>query len=279
MTDATREFFHHETCMGTVFRFGGQTPFDPATTKQLVMSACEILHEADRIFSLYKPESPLSRLARGEAAVRDLPSVVSDIWDSCEAWEKITDGWFSAFTPEHTFDPSGIVKTWAAAAGAQYLVEHGLNDITLNAGGDVWISESATGADDWRIGLHKPVSIGSVEAGALAVIDLKGTAFRAVATSGSAERGSHIWNPKAPERAAADELVQVSVVARDLVTADVWATAAFAMGNRAIDLLNRYNRAHPDKAVEALTISNTRDPTTGQPQLEATEGFSSLFAK
>ena len=152
MSAATREFFHHEPCMGTVFRFGGSTQFDSAKTKQLVMAACEILHEADRTFSLYKPESPLSRLSRGEVAVRDLPPVVSEIWDSCEAWEKETDGWFSAFTPEHTFDPSGIVKTWAAQAAANYLVQNGLTDITMNAGGDVWISDAATGENDWRVG-------------------------------------------------------------------------------------------------------------------------------
>jgi len=266
-----REFFHHETCMGTVFRFGGKTGFDPAKTEQLVMQACAILHEADRTFSLYKPESPLSRLARGEAAVRDLPPVVSDIWDACEEWERATDGWFSAFTPEHTFDPSGIVKTWAAQAAADYLVGNGLSDITVNAGGDIWISDDASGEADWRVGLHKPVSIASAEAGAMAVIELKGTPYRAVATSGSAERGLHIWNPKAPERAAADELVQVSVVARDLVTADVWATAAFAMGKRAIQLINRYNHANPEKSIEALTIAPNGD-------LDATENFSSLFA-
>ncbi len=279
MAGTTREFFHHETCMGTVFRFGGQTPFDPAKTKQLVMTACEILHEADRTFSLYKPESPLSRLARGEAAVKDLPPVVSEIWDSCEAWESITDGWFSAFTPEHTFDPSGIVKTWAARAAANYLVENGLNDITVNAGGDVWISDDATGVDDWRVGLHKPVSIGSAEAGALTVIDLKDTVFRAVATSGSAERGLHIWNPKAPERAAADELVQVSIVARDLVTADVWATAAFAMGSRAIGILDRYNQAHPDQSVQAFAIAKSNEPNADELIFAATEGFSELFAR
>ena len=64
-----REFFHHESCMGTVFRFGGHTPFDPVKTESLVMQACAILHEADKTFSLYKPESPLSRLARGEVAI------------------------------------------------------------------------------------------------------------------------------------------------------------------------------------------------------------------
>jgi len=267
-----REFFHHELCMGTAFRFSGHTPFDPAKTEQLVMQACAILHEADRTFSLYKPESPLSRLARGEAAVRDLPPVVSDIWDACEKWEQTTDGWFSAFTPEHTFDPSGIVKTWAAQAAANYLVGNGLSDITVNAGGDIWISDDASGEADWRVGLHKPVSIASTEAGTLTVVDLRGTPFRAVATSGSAERGLHIWNPKAPDRAAANELVQVSVVARDLVTADVWATAAFAMGARAIDLINRYNETHPDNSIEALAIAP-------EGELSATEGFSSLFAK
>ena len=265
--------------MGTVFRFGGFTQFDSAKTKQLVMAACEILHEADRTFSLYKPESPLSRLARGEVAVRDLPPVVSKIWDACEAWEKITDGWFSAFTPEHTFDPSGIVKTWAAESAARYLVDNGLSDITVNAGGDVWISDDASGLTDWRVGLHKPVSIGSPEAGTLTVVDLRGTVFRAVATSGSAERGSHIWNPKAPGRAAADELVQISVVARDLVTADVWATAAFAMGSRAITLLNRFNELNPDRSIEALAVARGNDPISSELQLSATEGFSSLFAK
>jgi FAD:protein FMN transferase len=266
-----REFFHHETCMGTVFRFGGKTPFDPAKTETLVMQACAILHEADRTFSLYKPESPLSRLARGEAAVKDLPPAVSFIWDACEMCEKITDGWFSAFTPEHTFDPSGIVKTWAAAAAASHLVDNGLTDFTVNAGGDIWISDAASADTDWLVGLHKPVSIAAQDAGALAVINLKGTPFRAVATSGSAERGLHIWNPKAPERVAADELVQVSIVARDLVTADVWATAAFAMGHQAVDLINRYNAKNPAGSIEALTIAPNGD-------MAATAGFSSLFA-
>ena len=267
-----REFFHHESCMGTVFRVGGRTPFSPADTESIVMQACAILHEYDRIFSLYKPESPLSQLARGEAAVRDLPPIVSKIWDACEEWESLTEGWFSAFTPQHTFDPSGIVKTWAAQAAADHLINHGILDFTINAGGDVLISDAATGQDDWRVGIHKPVSIAAPDAGSLAVLDLRGSPFRAVATSGSAERGLHIWNPKAPERAAADELVQVSVVARDLVTADVWATAAFAMGDRAIGLLEKFNQSHPSQSVQAMAISPDGS-------LEATEGFIDLFAK
>ena len=267
-----REFFHHESCMGTVFRFGGLTPFDPAKTESLVMQACAILHEADKTFSLYKPESPLSRLARGEVAIEDLVPVVTDVWNACALCEKITSGWFSAFTPQNTFDPSGLVKTWAAKAAAAHLVESGLSDLTINAGGDVWVSDQATGENDWRVGIHKPVSIADAEAGTIARVDLRGTPYRAVATSGSAERGNHIWNPKAPGRAAAEELVQVSVIGRDLVMADVWATAAFAMGASAIDFTNGFNLKNPSQSMQALAISKTGE-------LSATDGFSRLLAK
>jgi thiamine biosynthesis lipoprotein len=87
-----------------------------------------------------------------------------------------------------------------------------------------------------------------------------------MASSGSAERGQHIWNPKAAGKEAPTELVQVSVVASDLVTADVWATAAFAAGIRGVALLN----AAP--GVEALFVLANGD-------LAATDNFAELFAK
>jgi thiamine biosynthesis lipoprotein len=259
-------FDHAEQCMGTVFRFAGRTEIDEGQARIFIEQACEILHEADRTFSLYKPESPLSQLSRGEISVAKCPPAVSDIWDDCEVWEKATDGWFSPFTPQNTFDPSGIVKTWAAKRAAEHLLEHGIIDFTLNAGGDVWLSDDLSVARDWRIGISKTVSIASPEAGVLTVIDLAGTDFRAMATSGSAERGAHIWNPKAAGKTAANELLQVSVVARDLVTADVWATAAFAEGRRAVSHLNGVD------GIEALFV-------LANGELAATDGFAALFAK
>jgi thiamine biosynthesis lipoprotein len=265
-------FSHTEVCMGTVFSFNGISPLAPGETEAAVASACAILHQADQTFSLYKPESPLSRLARGETSVAQCPPEVEKIWDDCEAWEKTTDGWFSAFTPQHTFDPSGIVKTWAAKAAADSILAAGITDFTMNAGGDVWVSDGATPRNDWRIAIHKPVSVASADAGLLTVIDLKDTPYRAMATSGTAERGKHIWNPKAPEKAAASELIQVSVVASDLVEADIWATAAFAAGSRGIALLNEFNAAHPERDVQALFI-------WPDGELGATENFVPLFAK
>ena len=192
--------------------------------------------------------------------------MVGEIWDACDEWEKRTDGWFSAMTPQNTFDPSGIVKTWAAKRAAEYILQAGITDFTMNAGGDVWLSSNLTSDLDWRIAISKPISMASPDAGVLTVIDLKDTDFRALATSGSAERGQHIWNPKAAGKESPTELVQVSVVADDLVTADVWATAGFAAGIRGIALLN----AAP--GVEALFILDNGD-------LAATDGFANLFAK
>jgi thiamine biosynthesis lipoprotein len=55
----------------------------------------------------------------------------------------------------------------------------------------------------------------------------------ALATSGSAERGEHIWTrtdlPRSP-------FAQVSVAAADIVTADVLATAIVAGGHPMLDL-------------------------------------------
>lgn len=261
-----REFNHVEFCMGTGFRFQGRSPLGGDATDHAVQIACAILHEADAIFSLYKPESPLSRLAAGKTSVAECPPVVSEVWDACEYWSQKTDGWFSAFTPEHTFDPSGLVKTWAARRAAESLIEADITDFTMNAGGDVFISDQATGELDWRIGLSKPVSIASAEAGALAVLNLKGTEFRAVATSGSAERGAHIWNPKSPAHSPAGEFLQVSVIARDLVEADIWATAAFAEGLASMARIDR------EPNLEALAI-------LPDGQIAATPGLAALIAK
>lgn len=266
------DFNRIEECMGTIFRFHGRSPFDELKTIQILVDACAILHAADRTFSLYKTESPLSRLSRGEAPMRELPPVVSRIWDACEKWECETDGWFSAMSPSNTFDPSGIVKTWAAKASAEFVVEQGIVDFTLNAGGDIWIGDRVTSDIDWRVAIHKPVSLASEEAGVLTVIDLRGTPYRGVATSGSAERGLHIWNPKAPGRTAAASIAQVTVIGRDIVEADVWATACFAEGEAAIAHLNRHNSQNALNEFQALMVNL-------EGELSATDGFVELLAK
>jgi thiamine biosynthesis lipoprotein len=255
------DFRRNEECMGTVFVFHGRS--ENQNIEAVLDRACEKLHEADRTFSLYKPESPLSRLARGETSVAACPPVVDHVWNLCEEWELTTGGYFNAFTPQNTFDPSGLVKTWAAQAAIDVLLTEGVTDFTLNAGGDVWVGDGVTNDVDWKIGISKPVTIASPEAGVLAVVNLKGSDFRALATSGTAERGSHIWNPQSAELAKS-ELVQVSVLAKDLVTADVWATAAFAEGPRALDRIAKVD------GVEAMFVFSDGN-------IDGTDGFAEVL--
>jgi thiamine biosynthesis lipoprotein len=64
------------------------------------------------------------------------------------------------------------------------------------------------------------------------VISAAGAAELAVATSGTAERGAHIVDPRTG-RSAVTDLLAVTVIGPSLTWADCWATAAFAMGSRA----------------------------------------------
>jgi thiamine biosynthesis lipoprotein len=256
-------FEHLEECMGTVFVFQGHSEIPSGELNKHIQDACAKLHEADEIFSLYKPESALSRLARGETSVANCPPAVDAVWNLCEQWEKTTDGYFSPFTLERTFDPSGLVKTWAAQQAIDVLLNAGVTEFSLNSGGDIWLSDELSGEDEWKVGIAKPVTIASDEAGVLTVVNLKNTPFRAVATSGSAERGVHIWNPSSGAMAQSD-LVQVTVLAADLVTADVWATAAFAEGPNALA------RIAKQPGVEALLVFQDG-------RIDGTEGFAEVL--
>ena len=256
-------FEHLEECMGTVFVFQGRSSLTEIELNQALKTACEKLHEADRIFSLYKPESPLSKLARGETSVALCPPAVDAVWNLCEQWESTTGGFFSPFTLDRTFDPSGLVKTWAAQQAIDSLIAAGVTDFSLNSGGDIWLSDYLSETDDWKVGIAKPVTIASKDAGVLTVVNLLNTEFRAVATSGSAERGSHIWNPSSGALAES-ELIQVTVLAKDLVTADVWATACYAEGPNSLNRISKVN------GVEALFVFNDG-------RIDGTEGFAEVL--
>lgn len=248
--------------MGTAFSFVGRTN---AEVSPAIEEAVAVLHEADRIFSLYKPESPLSKLARGETSVAQCPEVVDEVWNLCEKWNMETEGWFNAFTLQNTFDPSGLVKTWAAEKSALVLEKNGINDFALNAGGDIRLSQGIESGFAKRIGVSRPITISSPSAGVLTVVDLNETGFRAVASSGTAERGEHIWNPKT--NSWANELAQVTVVAKDLVTADVWATAIFAAGEQGLALAAKHREEY---SFEVLIVD-------AMSELTATTGFQSLL--
>ncbi|MGP3926418.1 FAD:protein FMN transferase [Streptomyces sp. 8N616] len=216
--------------MGTVFSFDirGEAAAR-ASTAAAVDEAVHWLHEVDRLFSLYKPESELSRLARGELTAAECDPLVCEVLALCEAAEARSDGWFST-RYAGGLDPTGLVKGWAVERASRLLAVRGVGDSCINGGGDIQLSGHREERRPWRIGISDPLQPGEL----VAVVE--GAGELAVATSGTAERGCHVLDPRtgAPPR---HPLASVTVLARGLTAADAWATAAFARGSAARDWL------------------------------------------
>lgn len=252
--------------MGTTFIFQIADSDDDLKTAKNVEIACSILVDADNMFSLYKPESEVSLLNSGELSWEEASKTQIDVQHQVTNWMAITEGFFSPISPEGVYDPSGLVKTWATRNAAIYLEANGYRDFTINAGGDIYLGPQVSTAPLTRVGLSNLKPIASKEAAVNMVLDLEGTDFRAVATSGSAERGEHIWVGTSSNESK--ELIQASVAAVDILTADIWATALISGGLEALALFE--SKVDPADAVAMVTTSNGKILTT--------PGFSQILA-
>ncbi len=182
--------------------------------------------EVDERFSLWRPDSEMSRLARGELRESEAHPDISEVIDACEAVWVLSDGAFDIRThrDDGLLDPTGLVKGWSVDRAGSTLRAAGVTDWSINAGGDVLVAGRPGPSQVWRIGIQHPW-----QRDAIALV-VSGTDM-AVATSGSYERGDHIVDPRGV--ATMESLLSVSVVGPELALADAYATAAFAMGDEA----------------------------------------------
>ncbi|MEZ5217487.1 MAG: FAD:protein FMN transferase [Ilumatobacteraceae bacterium] len=151
----------------------------------------------------------------------------------CEDLRVLTDGAFDAFAvpaPNGTMlDPSGLVKGWSIERAAELLVEAGLGNFTINAGGDIAVRGRPSTDEGWRIGIRHP----EIDTALAAVLEVDGSV--GVATSATYERGAHIIDPISGQPTT--ELASVTVVGPDLGLADAYATAVFVMGVEGLEWL------------------------------------------
>ncbi|MED7825478.1 FAD:protein FMN transferase [Streptomyces chiangmaiensis] len=234
---------HAEEVMGTVVSFdvrGGE----PEAVRTALEEAIAGLHRVDEVFSTYREDSQVSRLARGEVTVEQCDPEVAEVLALGAEAERLSNGWFST-RYEGRIDPTGIVKGWAVERAARHLAATGAEGVSVNGGGDVQMYGMPGPHRPWRVGIADPLFPG----GLAAVVSAAGARELAVATSGTAERGAHIVDPRTG-RSAVTDLVAVTVVGPRLTWADAWATAAFAMGSRQAPA---WLESLPD--VEALLIT------------------------
>ncbi len=218
----------------------------------------------DAMFSLYRPDSEASRLARGEVTLRDASAAFRARFADATGWRLLTDGFFTPERPDGVLDLSGIIKGYAIDQAAVALESAGIEDWCLNAGGDVLVSGSpAPGTGTPVAGRHR----GSAGP--------RGRCSRA--SPWAAPAASPRWRRPGPPSAATtsggpggraggragfgrSEFRQVSVAAADILTADVLATAVVAGGRRMLDW------ATDSWDVEVLAV-------LGSGELLATPGF------
>jgi thiamine biosynthesis lipoprotein len=193
------------------------------STEAAVASCFAELRDIDRVFSTYREESDIRRIARGELALADADPRVAEVDAACRAASIETGGLFSA-TWRGSFDPTGYVKGWAVENAAnRHLAPVLVSEaaVGINAGGDMQLFTAPDADWRWNVGIADPRHPGRV----VATLHVENGA---VATSGSAERGSHIIDPRTGEPSRG--VVSASVVDDSLTRADMWATAAVVAG-------------------------------------------------
>ncbi|MBC7644826.1 MAG: FAD:protein FMN transferase [Thermoleophilia bacterium] len=212
---------HAEYVMGTVVSFDIRPGLaSPAAVDAALASACAVLHEVDDMFSTWKPDSQLSQLRRGELRVDEVSVEVDEVIDRCVYALRASGGWFDPWSIAGGFDPTGLVKGWAADRALVELRCAGIDAAMINAGGDIATFGTPTPGKTWRIGVRDPLDASTLRV----VAEIDG----AIATSGAYERGEHVRNPRTGE--AARELTSATVTGPELALADALATGLFAAG-------------------------------------------------
>jgi FAD:protein FMN transferase len=238
---------HAEQVMGTVVSF--DAPLSARDDGSLD-SALMWLHWVDRVFSPYRPDSDVSLLASAEVAVDACAPEVAEVLAACSFVRDLSGGYFTS-SPGGQFDPSGYVKGWAIERAATILTQAGSASHLVNGGGDVQCVGGRSAGEPWRVGVADPFRPGGL---ALVVT----ARDRAVATSGTAERGAHIINPVTGR--AAEGLASITVTGPSLALADAYATAAFAMGP---ELAREWTESLEDHEAFAITATGDTWQTAG----------------
>jgi len=230
--------------MGTVvsIRFGGTADSSSSDDREeeAVAAAERVFDRWNARFSLYLPQSELSGLARGDIRLTQASDDLRECYALALHWRDRTRGVFTPHRADGVIDLSGVVKALAIRETGEVLASLGFGSWSVNAGGDILVRGQASELEEWVTAIVNPLDRQDV----IASVPMFGS-LRSVATSGSAERGEHIWTQTA---GAVSPFGQVSVFAADIVTADVLATAIVAGG---YDTLNASTAEFP---IEVLAV-------------------------
>lgn len=203
---------------------------DATVTQKHLDEVFDYFVSVDEMFSTYKATSEISRINSGELSIADASANVQTMLVLSEKTKEDTRGYFDIYH-NGVCDPSGLVKGWAVSTAANLLKEHGFRNFYIDAGGDVQVVGNKDGKP-WRVGIRNPFKRNEI----VKVLTLSDGG---IATSGTAIRGQHIYNPHADNTANTPitDIVSITVIGADIYDADRFATATFAMGRQGIQFI------------------------------------------
>ena len=194
---------------------------DEVAVRATVDEVEQFLFSVDQDFSTYKEDSQVSRIRRGELEIEGASESVQQVWALCEFSRELTMGAFDPWKAEGGFDPSGLVKGWAAEVGAQMLVEAGVESVLINTSGDIVLRGGKPDGGPWNIGIASPDDVEKY-------VKFFNVVDGSVATSGDYEKGAHIVDPHTGLIAIGAR--SASVIGPDGAICDALATALMVDG-------------------------------------------------
>ncbi len=204
---------------------------DEATSLDSFEKVFNYFEFIDQKFSTYKPNSEVSKINDGKIKISQYSNEMKKVLRLSEQTKNQTDGYFDVFF-KGKFDPSGIVKGWAIWGAFRILKNLGYKNFYVDAGGDIQVSGKNKQDKLWRVGIKNPFNQSQIVK-VLAVED------KGVATSGNYIKGEHIYDPK--KGLKRDDIVSLTVIGPNIYEADRFATAAFAMGKKGIEFIEKLN--------------------------------------
>ena len=208
---------------------------------------------ADDRFSPFKQDSELSQFNRAEISLDQLSAEMREVLDICERTRRQSGGYFDIRRTAGKIDLCGIVKAWAISRAAQELSRTGYVNFYIEIAGDIQCHGHNSDGNPWRVGIRNPFALDQI----VKIVNLSN---RGIATSGNYLQKRHVYNPHAPDDPL-DEIVSLTVIAPDILEADRFATAAFAMGRAGIEFIE----SMPGLEGYEIDASGTARLTSGLP--------------
>lgn len=208
--------------------------YDPHVKSLVFDQLYNYFHYVDDTFSPFKDTSFVGQVNHKVHNTKyELRGDIAEVLNLCEKTKQETDGYFDAWF-QGIFNPSGVVKGWAIYQAAQQLHQQGFQNFYIDAGGDIQVSGRNCDGEVWRVGIQNPWDLKNI------IKRVKIDASHGIATSGTYIRGNHIYNPKSPHHQTQNtdhSIVSLTVIGPNVLEADRFATAAFAMGRQGIPFI------------------------------------------